>query len=101
VSEPADTDRSKPAPAQEADAPAEATAGPRQVTLRRAPRYRAFVLTGVGLGVALAAVLTVVFPNNGDFSVGALFGYVAVVLALLLGVAGALLAVYLERPRRR
>lgn len=74
--------------------------GPRRYSLRRAPRYRAFVLTGAAIGVAAAAILTVVFPDSGQFSARALFGYVAVVLALLCGLAGALAAIFVERPRR-
>jgi hypothetical protein len=77
-----------------------AGAGPRQYSLRRAPRYRAFVITGVAVGVLIAAVLTVMFPDNGQFSARAIFGYVAVVLALIFGLAGALVAIFLERPRR-
>lgn len=74
--------------------------GPQQFAFRRAPRYGAFILTGAVLGVLVAAVLSVAFPNNGDFSARALFGYLAVILALILGLVGALVAIFVERPRR-
>lgn len=77
-----------------------AGAGTRQFSLRRAPRYRAFVITGAVVGVLVAAVLMVVFPENGQFSARATFGYLAVILALLFGLIGALIAIFMERPRR-
>lgn len=75
---------------------------PRQVSLRRAPRYRAFVLTGILVGLLAAGLLYVLFPGGaGEFSARAVFGYVAAGLGLLGGVLGGLAAVLLERPRRR
>jgi uncharacterized membrane protein len=102
----------EPEPAGRADAAASAEpavdvqehqdgGAPVQYSLRRAPRYRVFVLTGVLIGVIIAAVLTVAFPNNGDFSARALFGYLGAILALVFGLVGALVAIFLERPRRR
>jgi len=100
VSEPADDDGS-PAPDSAAATADGLPPSARRVTFRRAPRYRAFILTGVLIAVAIATVLTLVFPDNGQFSAGALFGYLAVILALILGVAGALVAIFVERPRGR
>jgi hypothetical protein len=103
VSEPEDADpQVSAAPAEPAvGTPEPGTgAGTRQFSLRRAPRYRAFVITGVAVGVLIAAVLMVVFPDNGQFSARAIFGYVAVILALIFGLAGALIAIFAERPRR-
>lgn len=74
---------------------------PRQVTLRRAPRYRAFVLTGLVVGVAIALLLTRIFRETGEFSTRAVLGYLAVGLGLLGAVLGGLVAVLIERPRRR
>lgn len=81
--------------------PAAVPPGARQVTIRRAPRYRAFVLTGAVAGVLVALVLTRVFPETGQFSARAVLGYLGVGLGLIGAVLGGLLAVFVERPRRR
>jgi prolipoprotein diacylglyceryltransferase len=75
---------------------------PRQVSLRRAPRYRAFVVSGLLVGLLAAGVLYVLFPGGvGEFSARAVFGYVAAGLGLVGGVLGGLAAVLVERPHRR
>jgi len=78
-----------------------APADPQQVTMRRAPRYRAFIGTGAVVGAVFAVVLVGVFPDDGHFSTGAVLGYLGVALALLGALLGGAVAVLLERPRRR
>ena len=73
---------------------------PTPVRLRRAPRYRAFVLTGVVAGVVLAGVLSVLLPGGTSPSGRSPEGYLVALLALLGGVVGAAVAVLVERPRR-
>jgi hypothetical protein len=81
---------------------------PPSATLRRAPRYRAFIGTGVVIGAVLGVVLTVAVPgvvltvavpDNGRFSTGAVLGYLAVSLGLLGGLLGAAAAVVADRRR--
>ncbi|HEX6955756.1 MAG TPA: hypothetical protein VF156_12835 [Agromyces sp.] len=57
------------------------------VTVRRAPRYPAFILAGVALGVLVALVLTFAFPESAEFDRGQVFGF----LLLWAGAAGAAL----------
>jgi hypothetical protein len=73
---------------------------PRQVRLRRAPRYRAFVLTGVMAGVLVALVVSRLTADAPEFSSGSILGYLAVILGLIGGVLGAGVAILVERPRR-
>ena len=73
---------------------------PRQVRLRRAPRYRAFVLTGVLAGVLVALVVSRLTADAPTFSSGSILGYLAVILGLIGGVLGAGVAILVERPRR-
>jgi hypothetical protein len=73
---------------------------PRQVHLRRAPRYRAFVLTGVVLGILIAAVLNRFAVSDPTFSGRSAFGYLAVVLGMTGGVLGGATALLVERRHR-
>jgi hypothetical protein len=70
-------------------------------TVRRAPRYRAFIGTGVVLGAVLGVVATMVFPDDGHFSTGAVAGYLSVTLGLLGGLLGGVAAVVAERRQPR
>lgn len=74
--------------------------GPREVTMRRAPRYRAFVGTGAIIGVVLAVLLIALFPDDGRFSTASVLGYLAVSLGLVGGLLGGAVAVLVERPHR-
>ncbi|WP_104178797.1 hypothetical protein [Cryobacterium sp. Y50] len=67
------------------------------VTLHRAPRYRNFMLLGAIVGVFLALILTVAFPENEDYDRVQIFGFL-----LLGGVAvgttlGAVVALVIDR----
>jgi hypothetical protein len=73
---------------------------PRQVRLRRAPRYRAFVLTGALVGVLVGLVVSRFSPTDPGYSGGSTFGYLAVVLGLIGSVLGGTAAVLIERSQR-
>ena len=67
------------------------------VSVHRAPRYRNFMLLGAILGVLLALILTVAFPENEDYDRVQIFGFL-----LLGGVAvgttlGAVVALVIDR----
>jgi hypothetical protein len=61
----------------------EAVIGTITGTLHRAPRYTNFMSLGAILGVLSALILTVIYPENTDFSRAQVFGFL-----LLAGVAG-------------
>ena len=97
-----------PAPAPDVPASApdpgpEATAAPTpvQVRLRRAPRYRAFVVTGAVLG-ALAGIVASLLLGDPDslFSARTTTAYLAAIGLLLGGLLGGAVAVLVERPGR-
>ena len=90
--------------------PDDVPAGSVQVQLRRAPRFVPFMITGAVIGVliALLAVLLRRLPDQEtEVSARAVVGYLGSIGALLGGLAGAGLAVLLDRrsappaPRRR
>ena len=89
MSEPPPDEQPEPAPA------------PVPVRLRRAPRYRAFVLTGALLG-ALAGIVASLLLGDPDslFSTGTTTGYLAAIGLLLGGLLGGTVAVLVDRPRR-
>jgi putative Ca2+/H+ antiporter (TMEM165/GDT1 family) len=73
-----------------------------RVTIRRAPRYRAFVLLGAVLGLVAGAVASVVLGGgSGAFTPTTLTGYVGAIGLLVGGLVGAAVAVLVERPRSR
>jgi hypothetical protein len=73
------------------------TGPPRQLRLRRAPRYRAFAVTGALLGAALGVVLALLNPAEAEYSMRTIVGYAAMTLALIGGLLGAAVAVLAER----
>jgi hypothetical protein len=77
--------------------PAPAVPAITQVTLRHAPRYRAFVFTGIAIGVIAALVLVTVIPVAGGASARTVFTYLALPLALFGGLGGAAVALLVER----
>jgi hypothetical protein len=68
-----------------------------EIVIRRSPRYLNFILLGALLGAIVAFVLTLVFPENPDYSRIQVFGF----LLLVCGVIGiallSLVAILLER----
>jgi hypothetical protein len=102
ASEPAEPDSSAGA-GPDAEAGAEKSAGEpgvaTQVRLRRAPRYRSFVFTGVLVGLALAGVVATAAPLTGGYSLRAVYAYVALPLGLIGALIGAGAAILLERRR--
>ncbi len=74
----------------------EGSAAPQQVRIRRAPRYRAFTLSGIVLGMIAGAVLAGTRPPSG-VSTSATMVYLVLGLALIGGLVGAGVALLLER----
>lgn len=70
-------------------------------TMRRAPRYRAFVVTGALLGLVVAAVVVLVGPAGGELGRGPVLVFVGLTLALVGGLGGALVAALADRATRR
>lgn len=69
-------------------------------TLRRAPRYRAFVVAGAVLGLIVALVLVLVGVGRTEAGTGVVLGFVGAVLALTGAALGAVVAVLVDRRSR-
>ncbi len=78
--------------------------GPRQLRVRRAPRYPVFLLTGGVVGVLVGLVAGLSGPLSPSPAPGpgraALVGYLGLGLGLLGALAGGVVAVVLDRGRR-
>ncbi len=76
---------------------------PTRLRLRRAPRYRAFTLTGVVVGVLVGVVLTFAFHPGPDaaYSLRSVLGYLVATLGLTGALLGAATAVVVERRKRK
>ena len=79
------------------DAPEPEGTGFVQVNRRRAPRYRAFVVTGLLVAFVVSAVVAVLTPPSDGYSQQALFGYLFVSLGVVGSLLGGLAAVLVER----
>ena len=71
--------------------------GTDQMSIRRAPKFPAFMIVGGGVGAIVTLALTGLFPVDPSVGFGALFGYLS-----LFGISGgvllgALLAIVLDR----
>jgi hypothetical protein len=73
--------------------------GPVQLRLRKAPRYRAFGLTGTAIGVIAGIVLALSFTATGDYSIRTIAGYFAAIFGMIGAVLGLATAVLIERRR--
>ena len=73
---------------------------PVRVRLRRAPRYRAFVVAGAVLGAIAGIVASLLLGDPASlFSAGATTGYLAAIGLLLGALVGGAVAVLVERLR--
>jgi hypothetical protein len=86
---------------EEPSAGADDRPGPVQVRIRRAPKYRSFVVAGAVVGVLAAVIATTVLGDaDSRFSPSTVTGYLAAIGLLIGGLLGAAVAVLVERPRR-
>lgn len=74
------------------------------VTVRRAPRYPAFILAGLAAGVLVALVLTFAFPENAEYDRGQVFGFLLLWAGAIGAAVGGVVALLVDRAlekRRR
>jgi hypothetical protein len=81
--------------------PASQESQEQQFRLRRAPRYRSFGITGVGIGVIVGLILAFSRPANDDYSAQTIAGYFAASFGLIGALIGLGAAVFAERRRKR
>jgi len=68
-----------------------------QVTVRRAPKYPAFMIVGGGIGAIVTFILTALYPVDPLVGFGPTFAYFCLFGVPLGVVIGAVLAIILDR----
>ncbi|WP_129358996.1 MFS transporter [Rothia uropygioeca] len=73
----------------------------REVLVRRAPSVIAFLITGLVLGLIVAAISTFLGPADQKYTLGAIFGMMAVIFGTLGAVLGAVVGLIADRISRK
>lgn len=68
-----------------------------QLTVRRAPSIPAFAITGLIVGLLVALVVTLLGPENENFTFGAVYGVMAVIFGSVCTALFIVLALLLDR----
>jgi len=84
-----------------ADPAGEETAGVQEATVRRAPRFAAFIVVGALVGFIVTAAVTMQFPADPAVGMIALVAYFSLFGVSAGAALGALLALILDRRSRR
>jgi hypothetical protein len=72
-----------------------------EVRIRRSPRYLRFMGAGAVVGVLAALILTIAFPDAGQFTPTQVFGFLLLFLVVIGGGLGAVVALLLDRGSSR
>lgn len=71
------------------------------MSVRRVPKYGAFMAVGGGIAAILTLILTSLYPVDPSVGFGALFGYFSLFMIPFGIVVGALIALVLDRAGRK
>ncbi len=73
------------------------TTSTEQVVVRRSPKFLAFMLVGIILGIIAALILTFAFPNTSEFTLTQIFGFLLLITGTVGGTLGLVLALIVDR----
>lgn len=68
-----------------------------QVTVRRSPKFLTFMILGIILGIIAALILTFAFPNESEFTLTQIFGFMLLITGTLGGTLGLVFALIVDR----
>jgi uncharacterized membrane protein HdeD (DUF308 family) len=68
-----------------------------QVTVRRSPKFLTFMVTGIILGILAALILTFALPNESEFTLTQIFGFMLLITGTVGGTLGLIFALIVDR----
>jgi uncharacterized membrane protein HdeD (DUF308 family) len=68
-----------------------------KVVVRRAPKFLTFMVAGIIVGILVALILTFAFPNNSDFTLTQIFGFLVLITGVVGGTLGLVFALLFDR----
>ena len=68
-----------------------------QVTVRRSPKFLAFMIAGVIVGIIVAMILTFALPNDSQFTLTQIFGFLLLFTGTIGGTLGLVFALIVDR----
>lgn len=68
-----------------------------QVVVRRSPKFLAFMLAGIIVGIVAALILTFAFPNDSEFTLTQIFGFMMLITGSIGGTLGLVFALIFDR----
>ena len=68
-----------------------------QVTVRRSPKFLAFMIAGIIVGIVAALILTFTLPNDSEFTLTQIFGFMLLITGTLGGTLGLIFALIVDR----
>ena len=68
-----------------------------QVTVRRSPKYLTFMVAGIILGIIAALILTFALPNESEFTLTQIFGFMLLITGTVGGTLGLVFALIVDR----
>ena len=74
-----------------------ATVTTEQVIVRRSPKFLAFMLAGIIVGIVAALILTFAFPNDSQFTLTQIFGFLVLFTGSIGGTLGLVFALIVDR----
>ncbi|MEY4533242.1 MAG: hypothetical protein RI926_1011 [Actinomycetota bacterium] len=68
-----------------------------QVTVRRSPKFLTFMIVGIILGIVAALILTFSLPNESEFTLTQIFGFMLLITGTIGGTLGLVFALIFDR----
>ena len=68
-----------------------------QVVVRRSPKFLTFMIVGIIFGIIAALILTFAFPNNSEFTLTQIFGFMMLITGTIGGTLGLIFALIADR----